>query len=168
MPKAVWHELESLTFDTQWHHRRIAGAKTGRSPDDKRVVVHPESEGNIWWGSHSPNKPLSAESYEKNRSIALSFLEQSPTLFVQDGLVNWGNEVCLIQHDRLYTTAQSGEHGLATQKEAVELKAAHVPIGCRIPVQRSIHGYAGEAQGSSCLLPGLPRTLYAEFDDPSL
>ena len=24
--------------------------KTGRSPKDKRVVKHPESEGDVWWG----------------------------------------------------------------------------------------------------------------------
>jgi hypothetical protein len=27
-----------------------SGAKTGRSPKDKRVVKHPNSEKNIWWG----------------------------------------------------------------------------------------------------------------------
>jgi phosphoenolpyruvate carboxykinase (ATP) len=24
--------------------------KTGRSPKDKRLVKHPESEGDVWWG----------------------------------------------------------------------------------------------------------------------
>src|SRR5207247_2320398 len=27
-----------------------SGAKTGRSPKDKRVVDHPDSTGDIWWG----------------------------------------------------------------------------------------------------------------------
>ena len=27
-----------------------SGAKTGRSPKDKRVVVEPQSENNVWWG----------------------------------------------------------------------------------------------------------------------
>jgi len=27
-----------------------SGEKTGRSPKDKRIVDHPESNKNIWWG----------------------------------------------------------------------------------------------------------------------
>ena len=27
-----------------------SGAKTGRSPKDKRIVKHPTSEKDIWWG----------------------------------------------------------------------------------------------------------------------
>ena len=28
-----------------------SGVKTGRSPKDKRVVRHPDSDKNVWWGS---------------------------------------------------------------------------------------------------------------------
>ena len=28
-----------------------SGAKTGRSPKDKRIVRDPASENNVWWGS---------------------------------------------------------------------------------------------------------------------
>ncbi|HEY5778356.1 MAG TPA: phosphoenolpyruvate carboxykinase (ATP), partial [Terrimicrobiaceae bacterium] len=28
-----------------------SGLKTGRSPKDKRVVKHPDSEKDIWWGA---------------------------------------------------------------------------------------------------------------------
>ncbi len=35
-----------------------SGAKTGRSPKDKRVVRHPDSEKDIWWGK--VNIPLDA------------------------------------------------------------------------------------------------------------
>ena len=28
-----------------------SGAKTGRSPKDKRVVKHPDSEDDVWWGT---------------------------------------------------------------------------------------------------------------------
>jgi phosphoenolpyruvate carboxykinase (ATP) len=28
-----------------------SGVKTGRSPKDKRVVKHPDSEKNVWWGN---------------------------------------------------------------------------------------------------------------------
>lgn len=69
-----------------------SGEKTGRSPGDKRVVRNPESEGNVWWGAGSPNKPLSSEAYACNRSIALQYLAQAPRIYVQDGFVNWGSE----------------------------------------------------------------------------
>lgn len=36
-----------------------SGAKTGRSPLDKRVVKEPSSEKDIWWGP--VNKPMSPE-----------------------------------------------------------------------------------------------------------
>ncbi len=28
----------------------LSGEKTGRSPSDKRIVEHPDSKDNIWWG----------------------------------------------------------------------------------------------------------------------
>ncbi len=42
-----------------------SGAKTGRSPKDKRVVKHPASKSDVWWGpvnipldrAHLPNQP---------------------------------------------------------------------------------------------------------------
>ena len=33
----------------------LSGAKTGRSPRDKRIMRDPESEKDIWWGEGSPN-----------------------------------------------------------------------------------------------------------------
>ncbi|KAF5016907.1 hypothetical protein F66182_11263, partial [Fusarium sp. NRRL 66182] len=36
-----------------------SGAKTGRSPSDKRIVKEPTSENNVWWGP--VNKPMSPE-----------------------------------------------------------------------------------------------------------
>ena len=35
-----------------------SGVKTGRSPKDKRVVKHPDSEADVWWGT--VNVPLDA------------------------------------------------------------------------------------------------------------
>jgi phosphoenolpyruvate carboxykinase (ATP) len=32
----------------------LSGAKTGRSPKDKRVVREPMTEGDLWWGEGSP------------------------------------------------------------------------------------------------------------------
>jgi ATP-dependent phosphoenolpyruvate carboxykinase len=36
-----------------------SGAKTGRSPSDKRIVKEPSSENEVWWGP--VNKPISPE-----------------------------------------------------------------------------------------------------------
>lgn len=36
-----------------------SGVKTGRSPNDKRIVKEPSSENEIWWGP--VNKPMTPE-----------------------------------------------------------------------------------------------------------
>jgi ATP-dependent phosphoenolpyruvate carboxykinase len=36
-----------------------SGAKTGRSPSDKRIVKEPSSENDVWWGP--VNKPISPD-----------------------------------------------------------------------------------------------------------
>lgn len=36
-----------------------SGAKTGRSPSDKRIVKEEDSESNVWWGP--VNKPMTPE-----------------------------------------------------------------------------------------------------------
>jgi phosphoenolpyruvate carboxykinase (ATP) len=76
----------------------FSGEKTGRSPKDKRVVEHPASQGNVWWGKGSPNMPLTAESFAKNKNIAISYLQQQANIYIQDGFVNWGPEVCGCHH----------------------------------------------------------------------
>ena len=39
-----------------------SGAKTGRSPKDKRIVKNPESEKDIWWGA--VNMPMTPDDFE--------------------------------------------------------------------------------------------------------
>jgi len=65
----------------------ISGAKTGRSPKDKRIVDNPESHDNIWWGNI--NMPLSPDSFEKNRAIALDYFNSRDRLYVVDGWAGW-------------------------------------------------------------------------------
>lgn len=127
-----------------------AGAKTGRSPKDKRVVVHPESQDNVWWGEHSPNKSLSADSYEQNRKIATSFLEQCSTVFVQDGFANWGTEVCPAQFCLLHK-------GVTTTY--IVHKTVHNSQAMHVPPEEC--PYAGQDQGPGCLHPCLPCTVHA-------
>ena len=64
-----------------------SGAKTGRSPKDKRVVKNSASEGDVWWGS--VNIALEESSFETNRASAIEFLAAQPRLYVVDGFAGW-------------------------------------------------------------------------------
>src|SRR5215475_1994293 len=48
------------------------GVKTGRSPKDKRIVRHPESEEDVWWGP--VNIPCEARTFAINRQRAIDYL----------------------------------------------------------------------------------------------
>jgi len=67
-----------------------SGTKTGRSPKDKRIVRHPESEGNIWWGP--VNVPLDESSYSINRERAIDYLNTCQRLYCFDGFAGWDPE----------------------------------------------------------------------------
>ena len=64
-----------------------------RCPKDKRIVAHPKSKANVWWGTGSPNMPLSAESFARNKALATDFFASRDDVYVVDGMVNWGEEV---------------------------------------------------------------------------
>src|SRR5262245_15278345 len=46
-----------------------SGAKTGRSPKDKRVVKQPATEQDVWWGP--VNAPLDELTFNINRERAI-------------------------------------------------------------------------------------------------
>lgn len=50
-----------------------SGAKTGRSPKDKRIVKDETAE-DVWWGKGSPNVPIAEENFIRNRERALDYL----------------------------------------------------------------------------------------------
>lgn len=64
-----------------------SGAKTGRSPKDKRIVTNPESEKNIWWGA--VNQPLDERVFMINRERAIDYLNTKEQLYVVDGFAGW-------------------------------------------------------------------------------
>ena len=64
-----------------------SGAKTGRSPSDKRVVANPESEKDIWWGP--VNIRLEDSVFAINRERAIDYLNTRDQLFVIDGFAGW-------------------------------------------------------------------------------
>lgn len=64
-----------------------SGAKTGRSPMDKRIVKEPSSENDIWWGP--VNKPMSPEVWRINRERAIDYLNTRSRIYVVDGFAGW-------------------------------------------------------------------------------
>jgi phosphoenolpyruvate carboxykinase (ATP) len=67
-----------------------SGSKTGRSPKDKRIVRHAESENDIWWGS--VNVPMTQESFAANRERALDYLNTRDKCYCFDGYAGWDSE----------------------------------------------------------------------------
>ncbi|MCB0346791.1 MAG: phosphoenolpyruvate carboxykinase (ATP) [Bdellovibrionales bacterium] len=64
-----------------------SGAKTGRSPKDKRVVRNSDSEADIWWGN--VNVELEETNFIINRERAIDYLNTRKKLFVLDGFAGW-------------------------------------------------------------------------------
>ena len=64
-----------------------SGDKTGRSPKDKRVVEHPDSSADVWWGA--VNIPLERQSFLINRERARDYLNTRPRVYVVDGFAGW-------------------------------------------------------------------------------
>ncbi len=64
-----------------------SGEKTGRSPRDKRIVEHRDSEGDIWWGP--VNIKLPEPSFVRLRQQAVAFLNTRDRLYVVDGYAGW-------------------------------------------------------------------------------
>ena len=64
-----------------------SGVKTGRSPKDKRVVRHPDSENDVWWGS--VNIPCDAHTFAVNRQRAIDYLNTRERLYCVDAFAGW-------------------------------------------------------------------------------
>lgn len=64
-----------------------SGAKTGRSPKDKRIVIHPDSKDDIWWGNI--NIGMDEHTFDINRERAVDYLNTRERLYVMDGFAGW-------------------------------------------------------------------------------
>src|SRR5687767_15619870 len=64
-----------------------SGEKTGRSPKDKRVVRHPDSERDVWWGP--VNIPIDANTFAINLERAKDYLNTRPRVYVVDAFAGW-------------------------------------------------------------------------------
>lgn len=65
----------------------FSGEKTGRCPNDKRVVEEATSQGDIWWGP--VNIALPDASFVQLKDQAKTFLDAQPRLYVVDGFAGW-------------------------------------------------------------------------------
>ncbi|MCB0164586.1 MAG: phosphoenolpyruvate carboxykinase (ATP) [Anaerolineae bacterium] len=64
-----------------------SGDKTGRSPTDKRVVKHPDSQDDVWWGK--VNVPIDEITFNINRERAVDYMNTLSRLYVVDGFAGW-------------------------------------------------------------------------------
>ncbi len=64
-----------------------SGSKTGRSPKDKRIVRHPDSENDVWWGS--VNMAIEEPVFQVNRERAIDYLNTRQRLYVVDAFAGW-------------------------------------------------------------------------------
>jgi len=67
-----------------------SGEKTGRSPADKRIVRHPESEDDIWWGPI--NMEIDDHTFSINKERAQDYLNTRQRIYVTDGFAGWDPE----------------------------------------------------------------------------
>ncbi|GFY86704.1 phosphoenolpyruvate carboxykinase 1 [Actinidia rufa] len=84
----------------------LSGAKTGRSPKDKRVVRDETTEDELWWGKGSPNIEMDEHTFMVNRERAVDYLNsldktkwvlfhiifKEINVFVNDQFLNWDPE----------------------------------------------------------------------------
>lgn len=78
---------ESVSISDRGALIAYSGTKTGRSPSDKRVVKHPHSENDVWWGS--VNMPIDNRVFDINRERAVDYLNTRKRLYVVDGFAGW-------------------------------------------------------------------------------
>ncbi|MEZ5965807.1 MAG: phosphoenolpyruvate carboxykinase (ATP) [Planctomycetota bacterium] len=84
-----------------------SGAKTGRSPKDKRIVDTEPSNKDVWWGD--VNIRLTERTFLVNRQRAIDFLNTRDQLYVVDGFAGWDEKyrvkvrvVCLNAYHALF------------------------------------------------------------------
>lgn len=64
-----------------------SGEKTGRSPKDKRIIDHPDSNRDIWWGD--VNIPLQSDAFRIVHQRAIDYMNTRDYLYVVDGYAGW-------------------------------------------------------------------------------
>ncbi|GAU14311.1 hypothetical protein TSUD_308710 [Trifolium subterraneum] len=70
----------------------LSGAKTGRSPRDKRVVKDETTEHDLWWGKGSQNIEMDEHTFLVNRERTVDYLNSLEKVYVNDQFLNWDPE----------------------------------------------------------------------------
>jgi phosphoenolpyruvate carboxykinase (ATP) len=133
----------------------FSGEKTGRSPKDKRVVKHPASENDVWWGS--VNIPIDQHSFEINRERARDYLNLKKFLYCFDGFAGWDPE----NRARVRVICSRPYHALfmhimlirPTREELADFGEPHAVIynAGEFPANRLTSGMTSETSVDLCL-----------------
>ena len=89
LPLGALYEREASIVDNG-ALAACSGVKTGRSPKDKRVVKHPDSQADVWWGP--VNIPLEPKTFAINRERARDYLNSRERLYCFDGFAGWDSK----------------------------------------------------------------------------
>ena len=65
----------------------FSAPKTGRSPQDKRIVEEESTKDDIWWGD--VNRPIPETSFQLNKTTAINYLNCRDHIYVIDGFAGW-------------------------------------------------------------------------------
>src|SRR5690554_2416142 len=84
--EAITHE-EGTAISFSGALMSYSGEKTGRSPKDKRIVKHPDSSQDVWWGDVNIEMP--DRDFMANRELALKYLNERERVYVIDGFAGW-------------------------------------------------------------------------------
>ena len=125
-----------------------SGEKTGRSPKDKRIVKHPASEKDIWWGP--VNIPLERLTFAINRERAIDYLNTRERLYCFDGFAGWDPKyrlkvrvICSRPYHALFMhTCSSGPRGRSWRTSASPTSSSTTPG--RFPPTASPAGMASK------------------------
>jgi phosphoenolpyruvate carboxykinase (ATP) len=100
-PEILRNPPPALLYELAVEHERAAilangalatfsGARTGRSPKDKRIVRGPLSEAHVWWGP--VNIPIESDAFLACKRRALESLQGHDRVFVVDAFAGWSAE----------------------------------------------------------------------------
>ena len=65
----------------------LSGSRTGRSPNDKRLVDEPEISDDVWWGP--VNIGIDRAAFDRLREHARAHLQSRDRIYVVDGFAGW-------------------------------------------------------------------------------
>ncbi len=144
-----------------------SGSKTGRSPTDKRVVRHEDSENDIWWGP--VNIDIDDNVFQVNRERAIDYLNTRNYLYIVDAYAGWDPEyrvkvrvICTRPYHALFM------HTMLIRPTREELKTFGEPDfvifnAGKFPANRHTSGMTSKTSVDVSLHPGEMVILGTEY-----